>query len=80
MNMVEDCYIYKETMKGTQNNKQQQGMAILSSVYWYKMNNVGDNCNSTHFLCPEVHTPTQFSVASCMDGTKRYPSQPKNCK
>jgi hypothetical protein len=56
MNMAEDCYIYtyKETMKGTQNNKQQQGRAIHSSVYWFKMNNVGDSCSSTHFLCPEV--------------------------
>jgi hypothetical protein len=31
MNMVEDFYICKETMKGTQNNKQ-QGMAIHASV------------------------------------------------
>ena len=33
MNLVEDCYRYKETMKGTQNNNQQQEMAIHSSVY-----------------------------------------------
>jgi hypothetical protein len=47
--MVEDFYIYKETMKGTQNNKQ-QGMAIHSSVHWFKMNNIGDGSSSTHFL------------------------------
>jgi len=45
MNMVEDFYIYKETM-----NREQQGMAIHSSVHWFKMNNIGDGCSSTHFL------------------------------
>jgi len=49
MNMVEDFYICKGIMKGRQNNKQ-QGMAILSSEYWFKINNIGDSCSSTHFL------------------------------